>query len=340
MSFLAAPPVAAEPKIDPTVMHLTATWKHTSPAIAARFDPSGRYLFSTAQDNKVLRWDMATGKNTEFIGHKSWVRGLTFAAGRLFTADWAGRITAWPIEGNAEPIWTIQAHRGWARAVTISPDGNMLASCGNDHLVKLWSPVDGSLLRTFAEHDCHAYNVAFHPQGKSLVSADLKGIVKVWDLDKNQMVRQLDAKQLYKYDAGFRADIGGVRSMAFDAEGKYLACAGITNVTNAFAGVGNPLVLLFDWVSGALKLELKPKAAFQGTAWGVVFHRRGWVLGVGGGNGGVFWAWKLDSGVPFHTLTLPNNARDLALHPDGRRLAIPCADGLIRLYDLAEKKKA
>ena len=104
----------------------------------------------------------------------------------------------------------------------------------------------------------------------------------------------MDAKILHKYDNGFGADIGGVRSMAFDAEGKYLACAGITNVSNAFAGVGNPLVVVFDWATGKQKVQLKPRTPFQGTAWGVLFHPGGWVLGVGGGNGGVFWAWKVD----------------------------------------------
>jgi WD40 repeat protein len=134
------------------------------------------------------------------------------------------------------------------------------------------------------------------------------------------------------------ADIGGVRSMAFDPEGKYLACAGITNVTNAFAGIGNPLVVLFDWATGKQKLQLKPKVAFQGTAWGVAFHRDGFLLGVGGGNGGTLWAWKPDSALAFHTLPLPNNARDLSLHPDGRRLVIPFYDGVVRLYDMSAKK--
>lgn len=340
MSFLAAPPATKSVKIDPTRMHVGAQWKHASPLVGARFDPEGEFVFAGAQDNAVVRWDVTTGKATTFAGHKSWVRALAFADGLVFSADWAGRLIAWRAAGNGEPHWSVSAHRGWARALAVSPDGKTLVSCGNDHLVKLWSPTDGRLLRTLAGHDNHVYNVAFHPDGKSLVSADLKGSIKVWDLARGEVVREMDAKVLYKYDPSFMAEHGGARGMAFDADGKHLACCGITNVSNAFAGVGNPLFLLYDWATGKLKVQMKPKVAFQGTGWGLAFHPLGWLLGVAGGNGGVFYSWKLDSSVPFHTLTLPTNARDLSLHPDGRRVAIPFFDGVLRVYDMTEKKKA
>src|SRR5262249_32422265 len=265
MSF-AGPPPAPPVKIDPAQAHLVAQWKHASPLIGCRFDPEGKYVFAGAQDNAVVRWEVAGGKKTALAGHKSWVRGLAFAARErlLFSADWAGRVLAWPLDAdNPSPRWALAAHKGWARALAVSPDGKALASCGNDGLVKLWSVPDGKPLAELAGHDCHVYNVAFHPDGRSLVSADLKGVVKVWDLQKGAAVRQLDARVLYKYDPTFMADIGGVRSMAFDREGKYLACAGITNVSNAFAGVGNPLVVLFGWASGKQKLQLKPKVTFQ-----------------------------------------------------------------------------
>src|SRR5262249_47704276 len=161
--------------------------------------------------------------------------------------DWRGRILTWPIDAEKPtPTRDVAGHRGWVRALAVSPDGKTLATCGNDHLVKLWS-LDLKLQKTLEGHENHVYNLAYHPEGKFLVSADLKGVVKVWDLAKGTVAREMDAKILWKYDKNFGADIGGVRSMAFDSAGKVLACAGITNVSNAFAGVGNPLVVLFDW---------------------------------------------------------------------------------------------
>ncbi len=330
----------ALPKVDPVQLRQVQELKHTSPLIGCRFDPTGRFVFAGAQDSTVQRWELANGKKTSLVGHKSWVRALAFLAkdSLLFTGGYEGHVLAWQTEAESPmPLRTVNAHQGWVRALTVDPHEKLLASCGNDCLVKLWSPTSGKLVREFAGHTCHVYNVAFHPKSQALVSADLKGVVKHWDLAQGTLNRDLDASVLHKYDTTFLADIGGIRSMAFNSDGTLLACAGITEVTNAFAGVGKPLIVLFDWQTGKRKQALVPKENFQGTAWGVAFHPAGFVVGVGGGNGGALWFWKPDHPQAFFTLKLPNNARDLDLHLDGKRLAVAFFDGAVRLYDLSPK---
>jgi WD40 repeat protein len=333
-------PPTPPPAVDPAQTRPVQELKHTSPLLGCRFDPSGEYVFAGAQDSSVQRWHLASGKKTSLTGLRSWCRALGFGAAdkRLFTGAYDGRLIAWPVEGDAPaPLWAVQAHKGWLRALAVSPDAQTVATCGNDHLVCLWRALDGKPVRELAGHSCHVYNVAFHPDGRHLLSADLKGEVKVWDLTSGAAVRSLDAKVLWKYDPNFMADHGGVRSMAVSGDGALVACAGITDVSNAFAGVGKPAIVLFEWESGKQRFLLRPRENFQGTAWGVGFHPAGYVIGVGGGNGGALWFWKPDAAADVFALKFPNNARDLDLHPDGKRLAVAFADGAVRLYDISPK---
>jgi WD40 repeat protein len=334
-----APP-PAPPAVDPAQTRLVLELKHTSPLLGCRFSPCGRFVFAGAQDNTVQRWQLDGGKKTPLVAHKSWVRALAFAAKEklLFSADYSGKLLAWPIEAETPAaVRTVEAHKGFARALAVSPDGKLLASCGNDHLVRLWNVADGALVKELAGHSCHVYNVAFHPKQPLLVSGDLKGTLKVWDLARGTVDRELDAKVLHKYDATFEADHGGIRAMAFSADGSLLACAGITDVTNAFAGIGKPAVVLFDWASGKQKFLLRPRENFQGTMWGVVQFPTGLIAACAGGNGGTLWYWKPDAAADVFAFKLPTNARDLDLHPDGRRLAVAFADGAVRIYDAGPK---
>jgi WD40 repeat protein len=356
-------------KIDPLQAHIALSFKHTRPLIGCRFDPNGRYLFVSSEDETIQRFDLLTKKVTPLVGHSSWVRGMAFRpAGdrsreprmlplesvvsslgeifplretrefQLFSGDYHGSVYCFDATSEQpKPQHKWEAHEGWIRAVAVSPDGSLLATCGNDHLVKLWSTQDRKCLKTLKAHQAHVYNVAFHPQGKELVSADLLGHLHFWDIANGESKRTLEAKEFSKFDPSFRATIGGIRAMSFSSDGTQLACAGITNVSNAFAGVGNPLVMLIDFATAKSKQILKPKAAFQGTAWGVAIHPEGFIIGAGGGNGGQLWFWKSDDPVSFHTVVTPQNIRDLDLHPSGQLLATASSDGTVQLYRLGGK---
>jgi WD40 repeat protein len=355
---------------DPTTARVERELKHGRPLIGCRFDPSGRFLFVSAEDDSVQRFDLVTGAKTAFVGHESWVRGITFVsptppvlpdfdawprrlyatqslvgfgiAGMpapkadpfvLVTADYHGKLIWWQGASDApKPLKTVQAHDGYARAVVVSPDASTVASCGNDHLIKLWKAADGSAVRTLEGHESHVYNVAFSPDGARLVSCDLKGVVKDWNLKTGKCERDIDAKVLHKYDTGFMADIGGARGMAFKTDGMLVAICGITNVSNAFAGIGNPAVVLVDWKAGKATL-FKLKDAFQGTAWGVGFHPSGAVIAAGGAGQGRVWFWKGDDVTSVHALNVPSNCRDLTISPTGDRFAVAGANGTAYVYN-------
>lgn len=325
----------------PTLTHIARTLPHTSPLIACRFDPTGKFVFAAAEDRKFCRWELASGTKVEFTGHDSWARSLGFSTDGqiLVTGGYDGRLIWWPATAEVmAPTRTVEAHQGWLRALAVSPDGQFLATCGNDKLVKLWHLTDGTLVREFAGHESNVYHVAFHPGGKDLVSGDLKANFIHWEAETGKVARKFNLPQLHKYDPTFMADHGGPHCMRFSQDGKLLACGGITNVSNAFAGVGNPAIVLVDWETAKEKVTHLSKGNVQGVAWGLYVHPEGFTIGATGGpGGGHLFFWKLDQKDEFHTLNLGALARDLDVHPDGIQLATAHFDRQLRLSKMAAK---
>ncbi len=326
---------------DPTKIHVAKSLKHDSPLISCRFDPTGRFVFFGAQDSQVWRWEWAGDTKVGLDGHESWVRAMAFTpdGATLLTGGYDGRIVWWPATAE-QPVAarTIEAHDGWVRSLAMSPDGALLASAGNDNLIKIWQVSDGTLVRELAGHERYVYSVAFHPGGTDLVSGDLMGNLRHWEVATGKLVRKFEAAALHKYDKTFKADIGGLRGLAFDTSGQRLAGSGITNVTNAFAGVGNPMIVEFDWESAKETIQHHSKDKLRGAAWNLAIHPAGTVIGIsGGGGGGFVLFWKPDGKEEFHKFKLPNTARDMDLAADGLHLATAHYDKQLRICRLSDK---
>ena len=175
----------------------------------------------------------------------------------------------------------------------------------------------GALVKELSGHERHVFNVRFSPDGKELVSGDLMGVLHFWQVGSWSKARTVELKVLSKYDKTFRADCGGIRGMDFSPDGSLLAVSGISNVTNAFAGVGEPTVVVVDWRNGK-QLSVLKKAGFRGACWGVKWHpTQKFLIGAGGGSGGALWFWKPTEEKPFYEFKLPNVGYALDLHPDG-----------------------
>ena len=67
-------------KPDFKAAHVAAEFDHASPFITCRFDPTGKFVFATAEDRSIVRLDLADPKKkTVFTGHDGWVWALAFS---------------------------------------------------------------------------------------------------------------------------------------------------------------------------------------------------------------------------------------------------------------------
>jgi len=317
--------IATPPTLDVTKARISQTLEHERPLTCCRFSPCGNFLVAAGQEENVLRWDLATGNKTALVGHRSWVDAIAFRADakRLFTADFHGTICCWQYDADGPtPIWSrIDAHAGWIRALAVAPDGNLL-SAGNDCVIRLWSAADGKPLREFAGHENYVFSLAAAPDDKTFVSGDLFGKANQWDIATGELLRTFDASILHTRGDDFLADVGGVRSLAFDAAGQLLACGGMTDAkSNAFCP-GNPAVLVFDVATGRLTQTLRPSNTSDGPIKGLAFLSDGTLCGhaehLNGESSLEFW----DPARPQSKHVIKRQSGYcLDLHPDGLRLA-------------------
>jgi WD40 repeat protein len=333
--------------VQPEKTHITRELKHGKPLVSCRFDPTGRYVFAGAEDDSIQRWDLKTEpadvKPVAFAAHDGWVFALAVSHdGKiLLSGGTDGKLIWWRADDEAKApklLRIVAAHHGWIRSVAISPDHKQVATCGNDRKVRLWSLVDGKPVLDLPGHSKPVYRVLYTPDGKHLISADLMGLIIQWDVRTGKEARRLDASKLHLYEAGQGVDYGGVRDLSLSRDGIYLACSGLINASNPLGAVSNPAVLVIDWKTGPMKTLQHPKEDVKGVAWGVRFHPDGFIVAASGGtSGGFLWFLRPDQENEFFKLRMPNNARDLDVHPDGTQLATAHHDGVVRVSAMRAK---
>jgi WD40 repeat protein/serine/threonine protein kinase len=161
-----------------------------------------KQILSAGADATVRLWDVTTGRCLWTTRHEDQVLALacTGDGRRVFSAGRDAIVRRWKAEtGEATGEW--EGHRGIITGLALSPDEEMLASCGTTRplsrersdAIHLWDVRTGRCRARWLA-DSGVTCLAFGPDGDILITGHLDGKLRIWDVRRGSVIAELDTK--------------------------------------------------------------------------------------------------------------------------------------------------
>ncbi len=184
-------------------------------------------------------------------------------------------------------------HGSAVASLSLSPDGKILASAGDDHTVKLWSVPGGQELLTLKGHTDAVLAVAFSPDGKLLATGSADKSARIWDVALRKTLFIL------------KGHSASVNAVAFSRDGKTLA-----------TGSDDTTVKFWNVLDGQERATLR---GHRDKVVALAFSPDGTRLVSGGADGAKQWATDILQQAP--TFRSSGPVFSVAWSPDGKTLA-------------------
>ncbi len=230
-------------------------------------------------------------------------------------------------------------------SVALSPDGTLLATGGDDHLVNLWRVDDGKLIYTMRNHADWVRVVTFSPDGKILASAGDDRTIRLWDPTTGKLIRTIGRRHKNPSDESTSADRAQPEKVASsDTAATYLPDDQAAIYAIQFSPDGQSIAAAgFETAVRTYEVQSgKPARIYQCTCDDIralAYSHDGKQLVCGGRDGSICIANVADGSVSPIRNAHGYRIRALAFSPDGDQLASAGEGGKIRIWNIATGQK-
>ncbi|KAJ3064848.1 hypothetical protein HDU98_011778 [Podochytrium sp. JEL0797] len=266
--MLATGSVAGSVKVWMKSGELKYTLKHhTSTVFTLKWNKRGDLLGTASADASVIIWDAATGElRQQFQCHDSAVLDLDWKDDVTFATSSSDKMVYVCRMGYMEPVKAFAGHTADVNGIQWDSTSQLLASCSDDHTIKVWTMDTTKPLFNLTGHTLEVFCLRWappplpapptsttttvsnqqQPQPRILATGSFDFSIRIWDMTTGKCMHVLEKHS------------SQVSALSFSADGAFLASGGFDNVFNVWR--------TRDWV---LVKSFKGNGSVFEVQWGV-----------------------------------------------------------------------
>lgn len=338
--------------------------KKQGPNVAAiiAFSPDSKALVTENEDHEVRLWDLSTNipRERALLEKARWHLFGAFSPDgkRLILVDYDGTAELWDTTtdkpGQAKTLSVDLGKDANAYpAVTLSPDGNMLAIDKGNGTIKLLSLKLNDSSQLAGELATLRIpgggSVKFSPDNNSLAALNQNGTMKVWDLGRGKEIGLLKGHASSISDFDFSPDGKTLLAVSNDKTLKswdmtanllspvsylvdfYLLCEAFSPNGKSLAVGGSDGTRILE--TSGVKDSMLLKRTREDHVHAVAFSPDGDTLAIGGGSGVKLWQASKPAEEPKSLNGKTGIVIAVTFSPDGVLLAAVHANGEVEIWD-------
>ena len=303
---------------DATTYQEIALLPNSDKVSALAFSPDGTLLSGiasnivlagdggSAKSDRINLWDVATKEKIATFGHGN--RAVEFSPnGKIIASGYFTSVYLWDVATGQEIAKF--SHEKFVNSISFSPDGTLLASGGQENVVRLWSLATGQNINTFT-HKSEVYSVEFSPDGKILASGSYDRTIKLWNVATGKEIFTIRERV-------------PIVDIAFSPDGGTLA---FPSIRGTFDSPSMGTVTLWD-IATRTNIVM-----FEGGGNSIAFSPDGNNVVSASGIAGVVEVWDIQAGssIELEHMTF----RAVSLSPDRKTIAAGTYIGTIQLWEV------
>jgi WD40 repeat protein len=256
---------------------------------------------------------------------------------------------------GTSPVETGRLDAPGTSTTTASPDGQLLASTGEDNIVHIWDTATNKEITALKGHTGAVTGLDFSPDGKILATSSYDNSIRQWDPKTGKLLStwtfpywpstiqfspdgsQLAGTELDNFTVHIwnAADGKEQRSLSWtETASPALYSAIFSPDWKTLAWTARGTVQLMDVASGKLDQTLSHEDFVSATSWspdGQLIATAS-AATVNGNFSPVVVLWDVSTGKPVNTLVQSNPAVGLGFSPDGLSLATLFNEGVVSFW--------